>query len=251
MKPITFASQILPRITPNNTFTNTHTHNYTHFNQPPKTHQGSLASQGSQGNPNDLSLNESQQTRTQAPDIQTSTQAQQAESEIIKQLETFMKQSENNYSTQKTDLMNLISETLTEKINEKHISLKNQIEEIITTKYNQAQGTRTGNPVQAIEVPPLGGQPGATWHNQAQGNQGSQDNRVGGVGLVEKKKATRGKYYKLTNNVWQNVLVQYPDLPASLGESAYIKDNEKFVKLKSGYVKIDESGVAKIMSLLK
>lgn len=58
----------------------------------------------------------------------------------------------------------------------------------------------------------------------------------------------KGKYFPLPAESWRLAREKFPDLPETLASQAYIRDESKFIKIKSGYVELTESGVAKILA---
>lgn len=188
----------------------------------------------------------------------------QLEAKVIKQLEEFLSKSENAYTNQKTELVNLINETLSEK----HNNLKSYIEETVkksfssqdyeksyNTHFNQMNDhylTRSNNmnnlPYQPMQFPSYN-----TPRNMDSINIDNKERETSDYALNENKKTGKktsggGKYYKLPKNLWESTREMYPDLPETLESSAYIKGDEKFIKLKNTYIKINDIGVAKINS---
>ena len=167
------------------------------------------------------------------------------EKEILDELKSFIKNSENMYSAQKNDLVNLINEV----ISDKHATLRNQLDQIVETKFDRFKNF----------VP----------HTQPQTN---SDHMLMMMKLLEAKTANpvsvqhetrddskmvveqpkkKGKYQPLTSNLWAGLLQSYPDLPTDLADKAYIRDNEYFIKLKSNFIKVDQTGVARIVNYYK
>lgn len=163
------------------------------------------------------------------------------EMSVVNELRDYIKSGENMYSSQKTDLLNLINETLTDK----HVLLKSQIDQLIDNKFDKFKSfytpppqTNSGDNINTM-LKLLEGKLG---HGQPV----HEKVTVPEPAKVEGKK--RGKYILITPNLWSELRLEFPDLPESLNSKAYIKDNEYFIKLKSNFIKVDASGVARIVN---
>jgi hypothetical protein len=247
MKPVVFQSQLFPR-------QNLKTDYTTNF-QPNTIHKPTkkIVTHTTLSAKIDLPLNENISDQvpsvpiTIAP-VPNDRTIRELEETVVEQLKTFMKQAENNFTSQKQDLVTLITETL----NEKHSSLKSQIDSIaehkVPPRYINDQFSYSDIPQQRVYQQPPQMQPLQNFNPQPQ----QPHTSLPPVSVVQPKQdqvvKQRGRYYPLTSTLWKNVRDLFPDLPESLLSSEYIKDNDKYIKIKNNYIKIDDMGVAKILN---
>lgn len=169
-----------------------------------------------------------------------------AEEEIFNQIKDFIKSSENAFSTQKTDLVNLINESL----DEKHLLLKTQMENLVENKLDKIKqfSSNQFTPEHMLLL-------SKAFSNQK--NEVSQPTPVTpiyqhhNINVNETKKPKergKGKYFPLPNNLWKLLVAKYPDLPDELAGRAFIKNDVKYIKVKNGYIEVNDSGVAKVLS---
>lgn len=183
----------------------------------------------------------------------TTTNKLKNEDEIFLKIKDFLKNSENTFSAQKNDLVNLINETITEK----HAHLKSQIEQIVETKFDKIKNYNSNNynynPEHMLLLSKALNQPRQDIlpvNNQvipkveAPQQQQQQQQQV-------QKKERKGKYFPLPSDLWRGLREKYPDLPEDAADKAYIRDDIKYIKLKTGYVELTDSGVARVVAYLK
>jgi hypothetical protein len=165
-----------------------------------------------------------QDTHSALANSTTNEDIKKAEENILNSIEEYIKRSENNYNTQKTDLVNLINETLSNKHNDLKIDINGMVDkkmnEFITNNSNMINSSNAFSAQQPIQTQ---------------------------TPMVVEKAQPKGKYYKLPANLFAELQQQYKDIPQELADSAFIKNNEKFIKTGTKYIKVDESGIAKIM----
>jgi hypothetical protein len=66
----------------------------------------------------------------------------------------------------------------------------------------------------------------------------------------EKEEGVGGRYYPASESVWEKIKLEYPELPEKLKSAAFVRGEEKFIKMKNNYILLNMVGISKIMSKL-
>ncbi len=198
---------------------------------------------------------------------------QETDMKMVDVIKDYLLKNENTYNNTKTELYNLINDTL----NNKYQNLSADIEVAVNKRYEKETNVSSDRvsknddlirdlllkQLNQKEITPIvpSSLPSHP-NNQISDhlfNQGLKESKQAPKNDFLKKKQRdelgekklSGHYYKLTDNCWKELREKYPDLSETQRDNAFVRGTDKFIKYKKKYIKVDEEGIAKLNVLIK